>query len=118
MTYAEKMRRLGARRRRYLLILLVLAGVLVFALRELWNGLWTGEQSGRWTGAAAVGAAFVLALWLAPRAEEWNRALSPAVSLALCAISVVFWGVAKIACGKKCGKKHMLWRKRGKKRKI
>ena len=32
MTYAEKMRRLGARRRRYLLILLVLAGVLVFAV--------------------------------------------------------------------------------------
>ncbi len=32
MTYEEKMRRLGARRRRYLVILLLLAGILVFAI--------------------------------------------------------------------------------------
>lgn len=97
---------------------LAMAGVLAFALREMGAVMWGRWGEHRWPGAAAVGIALMLAIWLSPRAEEWNKGLSPAVHLALCAISVVFWGLAKILCGKKCGKKHMLWWKRARKRKI
>lgn len=91
---------------------LAMAGVLVFALRAMAEQVWEGARNCRRTAGALVGIAWALALLLAPAAERWNRELVPAIHLALCATGGLFFGLAKVLCGKKCGKKQMLWWKR------
>ena len=97
---------------------LVQAGVLVFALRAIGTQLGVKKEWERWFAALAVVCAGGLALFLGKNAGLWNKTLIPWGNLILSLGGAVLLWAINAACGKKSGKKHILWSKKDKKPKI